>query len=283
VDFTKLQGAGNDFILVETDKTGGDWPEVAWAMCDRHYGIGADGLLLLLPSAKADFRMRMFNPDGSEAEACGNGLRCLAKYIIDKKLSPQSQIKIETMAGIRAVRFNRTGKSVEIQTSMGVPKFGAGDIPVEIEPGSRKLIDIKSMLGYTVVIDGRELCLNLVSMGNPHAVYFSPQPVARFLLSQIGPKVEHLAVFPRRTNFEVVNVINRGQIDARVWERGAGETLACGSGAGAIAVAAQKYGYVDNKVAIALPGGVLKVEWDGVGEVFLSGPAEKVFTGVWEK
>jgi len=283
VDFTKLQGAGNDFILVETDKTGGDWPAVARGMCDRHYGIGADGLLLLLPSAKADFKMRMFNPDGGEAEACGNGLRCLAKYIIDQKLSSQSQLKIETMAGIRAVRFDRTGKSVEIQTSMGVPKFGAGDIPVEIETGSRKLVDIKSMLGYTVVIDGRELRLNLVSMGNPHAVYFCPQPVARFLLSQIGSKVEHLAIFPRRTNFEVVNVVNRGQIDARVWERGAGETLACGSGAGAIAVAAQKYGYVGNKVAIALPGGVLKVEWDGVGEVFLSGPAEKVFTGVWEK
>ncbi len=283
MDFTKLQGAGNDFILVETDKTGGDWSEVARAMCNRHYGIGADGLLLLLPSAKADFKMRMFNPDGGEAEACGNGLRCLAKYIIDKKLSPQSQLKVETMVGIRAVRFNKTGKSVEIQTNMGVPKFGAGDIPVEIEPGSKKLVDIKSMLGYTVVIDGKELCLNLVSMGNPHAVCFSPQPVARFLLSQIGPKVEHLAVFPRRTNFEVANVVNRGQIDARVWERGAGETLACGSGAGAIAVAAQKYGYIDNKVDIALPGGLLKVEWDGAGEVFLSGPAEKVFTGVWEK
>jgi len=225
----------------------------------------------------------MFNPDGGEAEACGNGLRCLAKYIIDKKLLPQSQIKIETMAGIRAVGFNKTGKSVEIQTSMGVPKFGAGDIPVEIKPGSRKLVDIKSMLGYTVVIDSKELQLNLVSMGNPHAVCFCKQPVAKFLLSQIGPKVEHLAIFPRRTNFEVVNVVNRGQIDARVWERGAGETLACGSGAGAIAVAAQKYGFVDNKVDIALPGGVLKVEWDGVREVFLSGPAEKVFTGVWEK
>jgi len=283
VDFTKLQGAGNDFILVETNKTKEDWSAVARAMCDRHYGIGADGLLLLLPSAKADFRMRMFNPDGGEAEACGNGLRCLAKYIVDKNLPPQSQIKIETMAGIRVVRLDRTGKSVEIQTSMGVPQFGASDIPVEIEPGSRRLVDIKSMLGYTVVIDGRELCLNLVSMGNPHAVCFCPQPVARFLLSQIGPKVEHLAIFPQRTNFEVVNMINQGQIDARVWERGAGETLACGSGAGAIAVAAQKYGYIDNKVAIALPGGVLKVEWDGVGEVFLSGPAEKVFTGVWEK
>lgn len=283
MDFTKLQGAGNDFILVETDKTRSDWSAVAKAMCDRHYGIGADGLLLLLPSAKADFRMRMFNPDGGEAEACGNGLRCLAKYIIDKKLLPQSQIKIETMAGIRAVGFNKTGKSVEIQTSMGVPKFGAGDIPVEIKPGSRKLVDIKSMLGYTVVIDSKELQLNLVSMGNPHAVCFCKQPVAKFLLSQIGPKVEHLAIFPRRTNFEVVNVVNRGQIDARVWERGAGETLACGSGAGAIAVAAQKYGFVDNKVDIALPGGVLKVEWDGVREVFLSGPAEKVFTGVWEK
>lgn len=282
MDFTKLQGAGNDFILVETNSTRGDWTRLARAMCDRHYGIGADGLLLLLPSAKADFRMRMFNPDGSEAEACGNGLRCLAKYIIDEKLSSRNQIEVETIAGIRLLRLNK-GKSTEIQVSMGVPQFGASDIPVAIESGSERLVDIKSMLGYTVVIAGRELHLNLVSLGNPHAVYFSQQPVAQFPLSRIGPRVEYLAIFPKRINFEVVNVINRRQIDARVWERGAGETLACGSGAGAIAVAAQKRGYIDNKVDIALPGGILKLNWDGVGEVFLSGPAEKVFTGVWQK
>lgn len=282
MDFTKLQGAGNDFILVETNSTRGDWTRLARAMCDRHYGIGADGLLLLLPSAKADFRMRMFNPDGSEAEACGNGLRCLAKYIIDEKLSSRNQIEVETIAGIRLLRLNK-GKSTEIQVSMGVPQFGASDIPVAIESGSERLVDIKSMLGYTVVIAGRELHLNLVSLGNPHAVYFSQQPVAQFPLSRIGPRVEYLAIFPKRINFEVVNVINRRQIDARVWERGAGETLACGSGAGAIAVAAQKRGYIDNKVDIALPGGILKLTWDGVGEVFLSGPAEKVFTGVWQK
>ncbi len=282
MDFTKLQGAGNDFILVETNSTRGDWSRLARAMCDRHYGIGADGLLLLMPSVKADFRMRMFNPDGSEAEACGNGLRCLAKYIIDKKLSSRNQIEVETMAGIRLLRLNK-GKSTEIQVSMGVPQFGASDIPVAIESGSEQLVDIKSMLGYTVVIAGRELHLNLVSLGNPHAVYFSQQPVAQFPLSRIGPRVEYLAIFPKRTNFEVVNIINRRQIDARVWERGARETLACGSGAGAIAVAAQKRGHIDNKVDIALPGGILKLTWDGVGEVFLSGPAEKVFTGVWQK
>jgi len=290
MNFTKLQGAGNDFILVETKDKERDWPQMARAMCDRHFGIGADGLLLLLASDIADFQMRMFNPDGLEAEACGNGLRCLAKYIIDrvlqagkseKALPLQNQMSIETIAGVRMVKLNKIGKSTKIQVGMGTSKFGASDIPVVIEPGKGDLVDIKSMLSYSVVIDGKELRLNFVSMGNPHAVYFGEQPVADFPLSQIGPKVEHLAIFPNRVNFEVANVVSRQQIEARVWERGAGETLACGTGACAVAVAAQLYGYTDNEVDIKLPGGILQVEWDKAGEVFLSGPAEIVFTGDW--
>ncbi len=290
MNFTKLQGAGNDFILVETKDTERDWPQTARTMCDRHFGIGADGLLLLLASDIADFQMRMFNPDGLEAEACGNGLRCLAKYIVDRSLQAgkseealplQNQILIETIAGIRMVRLNKIGESTKIQVSMGTPKFGASDIPVVIKPGKGDLVDIKPILSYSVVIDGKELRLNFVSMGNPHAVYFWQQPVADFPLSQIGPKVEHLAIFPNRVNFEVANVVNRQQIEARVWERGAGETLACGTGACAVAVAAQLYGFVDKKVDLKLPGGILQAEWDKVGEVFLSGPAEIVFTGDW--
>lgn len=292
MNFTKLQGAGNDFILVETKDAERDWSQMARAMCDRHFGIGADGLLLLLPFDIADFRMRMFNPDGFEAEACGNGLRCLAKYIVDRglragkfeeALSLQNQILVETIAGVRMVRLNKIGKSIKIQVGMGTPKFGANDIPVVIKQGKGDLVDIKSMLSYSVAIDGKELQLNFVSMGNPHAVCFWQQPVADFPLSQIGPKVEHLAIFPNRANFEVANVMSRQQIEARVWERGAGETLACGTGACAVAVAAQLYGYIDNEVDIKLPGGILQAEWDKAGEVFLSGPAEIVFTGDWRE
>ena len=283
MNFTKLQSAGNDFVLVETSDTQGDWSQVAVAICDRHFGVGADGLLLLLPSDIADFRMRMFNPDGSEAEACGNGLRCLVEYVVNMNLasSGAQEILVETMAGVRKARiYGARGKSAKVQVSMGTPKLGAEDIPVVIEDG-RGIVDIKSMLGYPVTVGGRELLVNLVSTGNPHAVYFYQHPVSDFPLFQIGPRVEHLSIFPNRVNFEVARVVNRQRIEARVWERGTGETLACGSGACAVAVAAQLHGYINNKVDIKLPGGILEVEWDGVGEIFLSAPAKIVFRGEW--
>ena len=284
MNFTKVQGAGNDFILVEASEVNLDWSQMAVAMCDRHFGIGADGLLVLLPpSHLADFQMHIFNPDGSEAEACGNGLRCLAKYVIDMGLakSGAQEISVETIAGMRKVKIYRArGKLTKIQVGMGEPKFGAKDIPVVIEPG---LVDIKPMLSHHVPIGGRELLLNFVSMGNPHAVYFGQYPVADFPLSQLGPEVEQHKMFPNRVNFEVARVMSRRQIEARVWERGVGETLACGSGACAVAVAAQLLGYIDNKVDIKLPGGTLEVEWDKVGEVLLGGPAEIVFTGEWSR
>jgi diaminopimelate epimerase len=280
----KLQAAGNDFVLVETSDIQRNWSPVAMAVCDRHSGVGADGLLLLLPSDRANFGMRIFNPDGSEAEACGNGLTCLAKYVVNRGLadSKAPEILVETIAGIRKAKINRVkGKLAKIQVSMGTPKLRAKDIPVVIEEGDRGLVDIKSMLSYSITIDDRELLLNFVSIGNPHAVYFCQHPVSDFPLSQIGPKVERLSMFPNRINFEVANIVNRGRIEARVWERGVGETLACGSGACAVAVAAQLRGYIDNKVDVKLPGGILEVEWDRVGEIFLSAPAEIVFTGEW--
>jgi len=284
IKFTKLQAAGNDFVLVETSDIQRNWSPVAMAVCDRHSGVGADGLLLLLPSDRANFGMRIFNPDGSEAEACGNGLTCLAKYVVNRGLadSKAPEILVETIAGIRKAKINRVkGKLAKIQVSMGTPKLRAKDIPVVIEEGDRGLVDIKSMLSYSITIDDRELLLNFVSIGNPHAVYFCQHPVSDFPLSQIGPKVERLSMFPNRINFEVANIVNRGRIEARVWERGVGETLACGSGACAVAVAAQLRGYIDNKVDVKLPGGILEVEWDRVGEIFLSAPAEIVFTGEW--
>ncbi len=288
MNFTKVQGAGNDFILVEASEINLDWSRMAVAMCDRHFGIGADGLLVLLPSHLADFQMHIFNADGSEAEACGNGLRCLAKYVIDRGLANTGtqEILVETVAGIRKVKFHkeviyREGEPAKIQVGMGEPKFGAKEIPVVIESKEGNLVDIKSMLSYHVSVGGKELLLNFVSMGNPHAIYFWQYPVSDFPLSQLGPEIEQHKMFPSRVNFEVANIISRQQIEARVWERGVGETLACGSGACAVAVAAQMLGYIDNKVDIKLPGGTLEVEWDEIGEVLLGGPAEIVFSGEW--
>jgi len=283
MNFTKVQGAGNDFVLLEGNEAQRDWSQLAIAMCDRHFGIGADGLLLVLPSEVADFKMRVFDPDGSEAAACGNGLRCLVKYALEKGLvrAATHQMLVETISGIRKVELHGIGsQATNIKVGMGEPKFRASDIPVVIEQG-KDLVDIKSMLSYPVTIDDTNLLLNLVSMGNPHAVCFWQRPVSDFPLSELGPKIEHLSIFPDRVNFEVARVVSQNEIEARVWERGVGETLACGSGACAITVAAQLYGYIGSKVDIKLHGGTLVVEWDGVGEVFLSGPAEIVFSGEW--
>ena len=282
MNFTKLQGAGNDFVLVEADKVWRDWPRLAIAMCHRHFGIGGDGLLLLLPSDKADLHMRVFNPDGSEAEACGNGLRCLVRYALDKGLADRkkSEISVETIAGIRKARLHTEGNKTIIQTSMGEPKFSAKDIPIVLEPGTH-FSPAKPIMDYPVTVDGRKLALSFVAIGNPHAVYFGQQPVVDFPLSQLGPKVEQHPIFPNRVNFEVARVLSPKQIEGRVWERGVGETLSCGSGACAIAVSARLHGYTDSKVDIKLPGGILGVEWDGTGEVFLSGTAEIVFSGEW--
>ncbi|HEY87965.1 MAG TPA: diaminopimelate epimerase [Dehalococcoidia bacterium] len=284
MNFTKVQGAGNDFILVKTSDMQRDWSPVARALCDRHFGVGGDGLLLVLPSVVADFQMRIFNPDGSEAEVCGNGLRCLAIYTVDKGLTSAEvqEISVETRSGIRRITLHYDeDKLTKIQVGMGEPGFEAKDIPVMIEPGRGNLIDIKPILDYQIIVDGEELFLSFVSMGNPHAVYFWQYSVSNFPLSQLGPKIEQHKMFPQRVNFEVARIINRQFIEARVWERGVGETLACGSGACAVAVTAQLHGYIDNKVAVKLPGGILEVEWNGGGEVFLSGPVAVVFTGDW--
>jgi len=281
--FTKLQGAGNDFVLIETSDAERDWSQLAIAMCDRHFGVGADGLLLLAPSKIADFQMREFNPDGSESEACGNGLRCLVKYVMDTKLTNAGarEVSIATIPGVRRFQPDKTG-GTGIKVGMGIPRFAAEDIPVVMEPGKRGLVDIK-LITYPVTVAGKELALSLVSMGNPHAVYFQQNPVADFPLAQVALEVRQLPIFPNEVNLEVVRVVNRKQIEARVWERGVGETLACGSGACAIAVAAQLKGYTDHKVDIKFCGGTLEVEWDGAGEAFLRGPAEIMFTGEWSE
>ena len=279
--FTKMQGAGNDYILVESTDKERDWSQLAITMCERHYGIGADSLLVLLPSDKADFMMRILDADGSEAEACGNGIRCLAKYVFEKGVIDKNaeKVLIETLSGIRTVKlYKENSRLIDIQANMGEPRFNAEDIPVNVK-NEKGTVDIKPMLSYQTTLDGVSLSLNLVSMGNPHAVYFQKEPVAFFPLAQIGPKVECLTIFPKRTNFEVVRVINRKQVEARTWERGVGETLACGSGACAIIAAGQVLGYLDSKVEVRVIGGTLGVEWNGKGEILLSGPAEIIFAG----
>ncbi|MDP6142289.1 MAG: diaminopimelate epimerase [Dehalococcoidales bacterium] len=286
MNFTKMQSVGNDFILVEASSKQYNWPQIARAICHRHFGVGGDGLLLLVPSSAAGFGMRVLNSDGSETEACGNGLRCLAKYVIDQGLAGTGtkEITIETTAGIRKAKLvKEKGKVDKIQVGMGLPQLSAPNIPVAIESEKSDLIDITLIADYPITVGGEELKMSFVSMGNPHAIHFLQSPVIDFPLSRFGPMVEKHELFPNRINFEVARVIGRKEIEVQVWERGVGETLGCGSGACAVAVCAQLLGYSDNKVDIKLPGGILGVEWDGVGEVLLSGPAEIVFTGKWGK
>jgi diaminopimelate epimerase len=287
--FSKLQATGNDFILAEARSAEREWPKLARAICDRHFGVGADGLILVQNSTSADLKMRLFNSDGSEAEVSGNGLRCFAKYAIEKGFAGKMPLMggqsgcfltIETLSGVRKVKAYMSASKVRAaEVNMGLPKFQPEQIPADVQVGIQ--ISSGPVLSHLLVINGRELTLCLLSMGNPHAVTFLSQPVADFPLTEIGPKVESYPVFPQRTNFEVGRVLSREKIEARVWERGVGEILACGSGACAIAVAARLLDRVGNPVDIILPGGTLTVSWDMVGEVLLSGPVDEVFTGEW--
>lgn len=283
--FSKLQATGNDFILIDGRTMEGEWSKLARAMCDRHFGIGADGLILVQDSTTADLKMCIFNSDGSEAEVSGNGLRCFARYAIDKGLIRDMSSRIEqghyaltidTLSGVRKVKAYMSANEINrIEVNMGLPHFQPEQIPVKIE------LDIIPILSYPLAINGKQLSLSILSMGNPHVVSFISQPTADFHLAEIGPKVERHPIFPQKTNFEVARVLSRGKIEARVWERGVGETLACGSGACAIAVAAQLLDYVEPQVDIILKGGTLTVYWERLGDVLLTGPVEEVFTGEW--
>ncbi len=278
MNFVKLQATGNDFVLIDARQMKKrDWSALAKSMCHRHFGVGADGILLILPSKKADFFMRMFNPDGSEAEACGNGLRCAARYAVENSLVSGTETRIETPAGMKVARAK--GKE-SFQITMGKPALIPTAVPVRVDrKGASKTTPV---IDYPITIGTMKLKVTCVSIGNPHAICFLDQPVADFPLAEIGPKVEHHPMFPNRVNFEIVNVANRKKLKARVWERGAGETLSCGTGACAIAVAARLKKLTDDHVDIILPGSTLTVDWDGKGEVLLSGPAEIVFKGEWK-
>ncbi|ADJ26004.1 diaminopimelate epimerase [Dehalogenimonas lykanthroporepellens BL-DC-9] len=278
MDFTKLHSLGNDFILIEGDLDNSEWPETAVWACDRHFGIGGDGLLVLMPSQKADYRMRIFNNDGSEAEACGNGLRCLVKYILEFKEQDKQELTIETAAGVRKATISGNTSDPDIKTGMGEPILETIRIPVEIEDGKgHELCGMTS--GYPLSVNGQEHTLAFVSMGNPHAIEFIESDLEAFPLGDVGPSIEKHSMFPSHTNYEIARVIDNSHIEMRVWERGVGETLACGSGACAVVVASWIMGLTEGQVDIKLPGGELKAEWAETGEVYLTGRAQVVFSG----
>ena len=280
--FTKMHGAGNDYVYVDARSQEQDWPELARRMSDRHFGVGSDGLILIKGSDVADLKMSMYNADGSEAEMCGNGIRCFVKYAVDRTIvsSSNGSVSVETLAGIRNITpISEYGIVTGARVSMGAPILTPDTVPVNLDAAGE--YGSGPVLEYPFEMDGYDLPLSFVSMGNPHAVTFIDTPVAEFPLLTVGTKVENHSIFPRRVNFEIVNVDNPTHLTARVWERGSGETLACGTGACGIAVASILGGHTDNTVSITLPGGTLKVDWDGQGEVYLEGPAEEVFSGEW--
>ncbi|MGH2366016.1 MAG: diaminopimelate epimerase [Chloroflexota bacterium] len=264
----KMHGAGNDFVLVDCrDGRQANWSELARQLCDRHFGIGADGLLLRLPSASADARMEMWNPDGTPAEMCGNGLRCFARWVLDQDPAPRAELHVETAAGTLHIAADGGGS---LRASLGTPRLAGPEIPV--------LSDRDPVLD--LALPGLGFAVTCVSMGNPHAIRFVDD-VDAIDLGALGPLVEHHAFFPHRANFHLCQVLNRGALTVRHWERGAGLTLACGTGAAATAVAARLHGLVDDEVALNVPGGQLQATWDGAGEVYLAGPADYVFAGQW--
>ena len=278
MDFAKLHGTGNDFVLVDARSLTRDWPALAQAVCDRHFGIGADGLILAAKSSDAPIRMRIFNADGSEAEMSGNGMRCLAKFAADGGMvTPDGDaFDVETGGGVMRVIITKDakGRVSSVRERMGRPRLDPREIPIAVEAQP-------PITSYPVDVNGRTLAISAVSMGNPHAIYFQQGPVADYPLHTIGPLVEHHRLFPNRTNFEVVRVMPHGKAEMRVWERGVGETLSCGSGASAVMVAARLQGLTQDALELTVPGGVLQLEWDGTNEVILTGPVEEVFRGVW--
>jgi diaminopimelate epimerase len=323
ITFTKMQALGNDVIIIDTRrKRLKNLPRLSKTLCDRRFGIGADQLLLLDNSKKADFKMRTFNADGSEVEMCGNGIRCLAKYIWDEtgkwqmaggkrtKKHPEIQrLSIETSAGI--IIPERSGKNIKVD--MGEPVFEPGKIPVlidkktEVEMSRKQEIkklrreEVKNsqlpslsasylqgrsgntnfvpIIDYPFVIGGMTFTITCVSMGNPHAVIVASD-IKKVPLNKYGPLIETHRLFPRRTNVEFIQVMNRKNIKMRVWERGAGETLACGTGASAAGVASYLLGHTDRKVRVDLPGGRLLIEWSAKdNHVYMTGPAVNVFDG----
>ncbi len=271
--FTKMHGLGNDYVYVDCTKEMLEGPaKIAEAVSDRHTGIGSDGLILICPSDCADFRMDMYNADGSRGEMCGNGIRCVGKYVYDYGLTDKTFLTVETLGGIKKLDLTtEDGKVTMVRVDMGEPVLFPADIPVLF--GGENVIDAP------ISVNGNEYRVTCVSMGNPHAVLFTDE-VAGLDLASIGPFFENHEKFPNRINTEFARVIDRHTVEMRVWERGSGETMACGTGACATAVASVLNGLAESPVTVKLLGGDLKIEWEGSGKpVFMTGPAVKVFDG----
>lgn len=271
--FTKMHGAGNDYVYVNATKEEVLNPsEIAIRISDRHFGIGSDGLVLIMNSECADFRMRMFNSDGSESEMCGNASRCIGKYVFDNGLTDKHSVTLETKAGIKVLDLTVVdGKVSTVRVDMGEPILEPVNIPMDF-PGDYAI-------QVPVTVRGKEYLLNGVSMGNPHAVIFT-EGIESLNLPAIGPDFEHNELFPKRTNTEFVEVIDNEHVRMRVWERGAGETLACGTGACAVLVAGVLSGHLHRKAQVDLLGGTLQIEWNAENNhVYMTGDAVTVFEG----
>ena len=274
--FVKMQGIGNDYVYVDCIRQPmpNDIASLATKISDRNFGVGGDGLILICPSDKADARMRMFNNDGSESEMCGNGVRCVAKFVYDHGIAKKTSLAIETGRGVLKLELETAGgKCHQVRVDMGEPILVAENIPTTLLG--------TPPLEVPLVIDGVELKVTCVSMGNPHCITFVKEITNEMVLG-IGPKVEKHSTFPRRTNVEFVRVDNPGEITMRVWERGSGETLACGTGACAVAVAGVLTGRTDRSIIAHLRGGDLRLDWSKTdNHVFMTGPAVEVFQGEW--
>ncbi len=274
--FTKMQGLGNDYVYVNCFEEKLTEPsKLAVRISDRHFGVGSDGLILIKPSDKADFEMEMYNADGSRGEMCGNGIRCVAKYVYDYGLTDKTRISVETLGGIKHLDLTvKDGKVSLVKVDMGKPVLEPEKIPVRVE--GNRAVDVP------IPVKGKKYRMTCISMGNPHAVIFAEEDVRELPLHKIGPLFENHDMFPNRVNTEFVNILDRNTVRMRVWERGSGETLACGTGACAVAVACVLNGRTENSVTVKLPGGDLQIEWDQEeNTVYMTGPAETVFDGVW--
>ena len=298
--FTKMQGLGNDYVYVNCLEEQLENPsEMAKFVSDRHFGIGSDGLILIRPSDAADFEMEMYNADGSRGEMCGNGIRCVAKYVYDYGLTDKTSISVETLGGIKYLELTvEDGMVSLVRVDMGRPKLEAAEVPILCEAVTEECVvdedsvlgggyaedivkigDCRKVINEPIVVDGMEYRITGVSMGNPHAVVFL-ENVKALDIEKIGPKFENHERFPKRINTEFVQVLDRETIEMRVWERGSGETLACGTGACAAAVASILNGMAERKVTVKLLGGDLLVEWEEeTGKVYMTGPAVTVFEG----
>ncbi|MGN0465960.1 MAG: diaminopimelate epimerase [Lachnospiraceae bacterium] len=273
--FTKMHGCGNDYVYINCFEEEVKNPkELAIKVSNRNFGVGSDGLILICPSDKADFRMDMYNADGSQSEMCGNGIRCVGKYVYDYGLTDKEEVSVETLAGIKYLKFQiEDGKVKMITVDMGEPELIAKNVPVISE--NEKAIDEE------IIVDGKVYRMTCVSMGNPHAVVFVDS-TSEFPLEEIGPKFESHERFPRRVNAEFVQILNENEVNMRVWERGTGETLACGTGTCATAVACVLNGKTNDEVKVHLLGGDLIIKWDRqTNHIYMTGPAKVVFDGVF--